>query len=199
MRRQQRIEKNITIVLLIFAVVVTGAFIGTTSKYVTSNTDFDSAVAGKFGLNTANAINLFSDSYTNVAADTNGKKVIAPGTTGHYTFKVIGTSEAAYKVNANITITYSEEWGEYQPLEFSLDGNTWTTLEQFKTDLSAALESEILLPNETYNNSQDIHWRWPFYISAEKDIKDTDMGVVATMVAAPKVTINIEMAATQVG
>ena len=198
MKKEQRNKKTIIIALLILAIVVTGTLIGTMAKYVTSSTSSDDAVAAKFGLNTANTINLFSDSYTNVTADTSGKKIIAPGTTGYYNFEVTGTSEVAYKVNADITVEYSKEWGEYHPLEFSIDGTNWTTLEEFKTNLSAALASETLLPNTIYNSSQVIHWRWPFYLSAAKDIKDTEMGVTAATGTAPKVTVTIEMIAAQI-
>ena len=198
MTKKQKNRRAILIALLFLSVIVTSAFIGTLAKYITSGTTSDDAVAAKFGLNIPNTIHLFSDSYTNVTADTSDKKIIAPGTTGFYNFVVTGTSEVAYKVSANITVTYSEQWNEYEPLEFSIDGTVWTSLDQFKTNLSTALQSETLSPNEAYSSTQAIHWRWPFHVSPENDIKDTEIGMAAATGTAPKVTITIEATAAQI-
>ena len=198
MVKKQKNRKTILIVLLILSVVATGAFIGTLAKYVTSGTASDDAVVAKFGLGVPNTIDLFSDSYTNVEADVDGKKIIAPGTTGQYTFDVTGTSEVAYKVSADITVTYSEEWNGYAPLEFSVNDNDWTTLEDFKANLSNALASEVMDPGEEYANTQTIYWKWPFYVSDENDIKDTEMGVAAATETAPKLTVSIKLTAAQI-
>ena len=191
-------RKTMLIALLVLLVIATGAFIGTIAKYVTSGTASDSAVVAKFGLNVPNTIDLFADSYTNVQADADGKKIIAPGTSGKYDFEIAGTSEVAYKVNADISITYSEEWGEYKPLEFSRDGLSWKGFNLFKTDLESALESETLVPNTAYASEQAIHWRWPYYVSDADDIKDTNVGVKAAEGAAPSVTVTIKVTAVQV-
>ena len=198
MAKKRKNRKSILIALLILSVVATCAFIGTLAKYITSGTVSDDAVVAKFGLDVPETINLFSDSYTNVKADVDGKKIIAPGTTGQYTFEVTGTSEVAYKVSANITVTYFEEWDGYAPLEFSVNGTTWTDLETFKANLSNALASEVMAPGEEYTNTQTIYWQWPFYVSDENDIRDTEMGVVAATGTAPKVTVGIEVTAAQI-
>ena len=198
MTKRQKSRKKVLIMLLILSVVATSAFIGTLAKYMTSGTVSDEAVVAKFGLNVPGTIDLFSDSYTNVKADTDGKKIIAPGTTGQYTFVVTGTSEVAYKVSADITVTYSEEWNGYAPLEFSVNGTSWTNLTDFKENLGNALASETIAPGEEYKSTQTIYWRWPFYVSDEKDISDTEMGVSAATETAPKVTVSIEVTAAQI-
>ena len=198
MAKTRKDRKMALIALLILSVVATSAFIGTLAKYVTSGTVSDEAVVAKFGLGLPNTIDLFSDSYTNVEADTDGKKIIAPGTTGQYTFEVTGTSEVAYKVSADITVAYSEEWNGYAPLKFSVNGTDWTTLEDFKENLSSSLAREVMAPGEKYANTQTIYWKWPFYVSNENDIIDTEMGVAAATKTAPKVTVNIEVTAAQI-
>ena len=198
MTKEKKNKKRLLIVLLALLVAVTGAFIGTLSKYSTSKTGSDDAAVAKFGLNIPNTINLFSDSYTNVDADIDGKKIIAPGTSGEYAFEVTGTSEVAYKVSAGITVAYSTEWNGYEPLEFSVDGENWTGSEAFKTNLSERLESKTMNPNEDYASTQTIYWRWPFYKSVENDAKDLAMGLAATSDPAPKVSVTIEVIATQV-
>ena len=184
--------------ILVFLVALTSVFIGTLAKYITSSTGSDSAVVAEFGLNVPNTVNLFSDSYTNVKANADGKKIIAPGTDGNYQFNVTGKSEVAYTVSADVSVTYSEEWDEYEPLEFSIDGENWTDLAQFETNLSTALASDILAPNATYESNQKIYWRSPFSVSSENDVKDTGMGSDAASGTAADVSIELKVTATQV-
>jgi len=198
MLTKQKNKRTRLIALLALFVTVTSIFIGTLAKYVTKETISDSAVVATFGLNIPNEINL--DSYTNVTADAEGKKIIAPGTTGHYDFTITGTSEVAYKVLADITLTYSDEWEDYEPLKFSFDGENWLDLATFKTTLSGLLESEELEPNETYTTEQAIHWEWPFHTSEENDIKDTALGVMSadSEQGTPSVTLSIKATAEQI-
>ena len=198
MTEKRKRRKTVLLVLLIFAVAVTSAWIGTLAKYVTSDKAEEETIVAKFGLNVPNSIDLFSEAYDNVVSDTEGKKVIAPGTGGQYVFQLTGTSEVAYRVSAEISVTYSDEWGGYKPLEFSLDGEDWLDADAFKTALSEELESTILSPNTTYDNAQTIHWRWQFYTSDENDVKDTALGVAASSEEAPTVTVEIKATAVQV-
>ena len=199
MTQKQKNKKMVFIGLLVLCVLATGAFIGTLAKYVTSGNVGDSADVAKFGLNIPTEISLFSDSYTNVKADVEGDKIIAPGTEGRYKFEVTGTSEVAYKVSADIAITYSEAWDGYTPLLFSLNGTDWTgDLAAFQTSLNSALDSEIMAPGAAYASEQTIHWQWPFHVSAELDIKDTQMGAIAATETAPEVTVSIQVTAAQI-
>ena len=198
MTRKKTTNRKPLIALLVLLVVITGAFIGTLAKYVTSNNVSDGAVAAKFGLNIPGTIDLFSDSYNSVEADTEGKKIIAPGASGQNVFVVTGTSEVAYRVSAEVSVVYSEEWDGYAPLKFSLDGDIWTNLDDFQQELSAELESDIMAPNAEYTSTQTIHWKWPFDVSPADDVKDTAMGVMAAEGTFPKVTVDIKVTATQV-
>ena len=196
MKAKKRRVLLITLLFLLAAATI--AFVGSFAKYITSGNVSDSAAAAKFGLNIPGTISLFSDSYTNVQADTNGKKIIAPGTGGQYIFEVTGTAETAYKVSADISVAYSAEWNGYEPLEFSIDGAAWTDFAQFRANLSAALESAVMPANSAYENTQAIYWRWPFSVSPENDAKDTSIGTLAAAGTAPSVTVNIEVTAAQI-
>jgi hypothetical protein len=191
-------KKVLLIALLVLLIAITGAFIGTLARYITTNSVSDDAVVAKFKLDVPSTIDLFSDSYTNVEADSTGKKIIAPGTEGEYIFEVTGTSEVAYEISATVSVEYSAEWDNYAPLEFSLDGNTWINEAAFMTALEAVLDSEALEPNEPYTSTQTIYWKWPFHTSDENDVKDTAMGLKAATGTAPKVSVNFEVAAVQV-
>ena len=186
------------IAILVLMIAISSVFAGTLAKYLTSNTVSDEAAVAKFGLGIPGTINLFSDSYTNVQADEEGKKIIAPGTEGSYKFSVTGTSEVAYKVIADIAVTYSDEWDGYEPLKFSIDGLNWTDFTEFEANLSAALSSAVMLPNSPYASTQTIYWKWLFYVSDGNDIKDTNMGNLASEGSAPSVSVDIEVTAAQV-
>ena len=198
MKEKKKNRKLMLIATLVLAVAITGASIGTLAKYITSGTVSDDAATAKFGLNMPNTIDLFAEEYNNVASDSVGKKIIAPGTTGSSSFEVTGSSEVAYKVSATVTVTYSEEWDEYAPLEFSLNGDDWLSLAEFQTALSGALASKTIAANESYESTHTIHWSWPFHTSVENDVKDTALGVLAAGGEAPTVTVEIEVTATQV-
>ena len=192
-------KKTVIIALLLLLTLTTATLLGTLGRYVTSSTVSDEAVAAEFGLNIPNTINLFSESYTNVKANEEGKKIIAPGTSGQYKFVVTGKSEVAYQVEASIAVVYSNEWNGYAPLEFSIDGTNWTdNIEAFKTSLRNALDTEIMVPNAEYANTQIIYWRWPFHVSAENDIKDTQIGLSAAQGTAPNVSVELEIKAIQI-
>ena len=196
--KNKKNKRTLLAVLLVLLIVVTSAFIGSFAKYITSRTVSDSARVAKFGLGIPGTIDLFSDSYTNVQADTDGQKIIAPGTEGQYQFEVTGSSEVAYTVSANVSVVYSDEWDDYTPLLFSINGTTWTSFADFQTDLSTALASKTLEPNAAYTSTQTIYWKWPFHTSAGDDVKDSSMGYMASTATAASVTVELEVIATQV-
>ena len=186
------------VVILILLVAITSIFTGTLSKYIMTDEVSDEGAVAKFGLNLPNSINLFKDSYTNVSADETGKKIIAPGTEGFYAFNVEGSSEVAYVVSADISVTYSDEWEGYTPLLFSIDGDDWTSLEDFETNLSELLASTTIEPNAIYASTAKIYWQWPFTTTQENDKKDTKLGNLATTANVPTVTVDLVITAEQV-
>ena len=199
MREILKNKRVMLIALLIALVLVTGSFIGTIARYVTKTTVSQSARVAKFGLNVPETIDLFKESYGNVAADTEGNKIIAPGTEGKYEFAVSGTSEVAYEVSANVTLEYSEEWNDYEPLQFSTNGTNWTDFATFKAALETALSNELIAPNAAYDGQQEIHWKWPYSTGdADDDANDTAMGAKSAVGPAPTVTVTILVTATQV-
>lgn len=194
-RKNRRIILIISLLLLMVA--MTSVFLGTLSKYITSGDSSDEADVAKFGFSIPTSIELFANKYDNVESE-NGENIIAPGTTGSYTFNVSGTSEVAYEVKADIDVEYSIGWSEYTPLEFSIDNQNWTNFEQFETNLATALETNVMAPNTAYSSTNTIYWRWPFHISEDFDRKDTAVGRLASEGNAPTVTVNMTVTAVQV-
>ena len=106
--------------LLIAVLLTTSTISGTYAKYVTQATATDTARVAKWGVEVSADGTLFSDAYYNapmnyveneaqsnitVQADTQGTKIVAPGTenaTG-MTFKLTGTPEVDTKVEIAVT------------------------------------------------------------------------------------------------
>ena len=191
-------KRSLVMFLLVLCLAIGVALVGTLARYMTSRTVSDEGRAAKFGLNIPNTFDLFKETYTNVDSDTDGQKVIAPGTQGKYDFVVSGTSEVTYKVEASATIEYAEVWGDYEPLKFSLDGNVWMSLTELNAALATALNSEVMQPNSVYSGAQTIYWQWPFHVSPEYDIKDTAIGAAAAAGQSPTVTMTLTVLAAQV-
>ena len=198
MTETKKRKKPLLMVLLVLCVVLAMMLVGTLAKFMTSGTLSDGASVAKFGLNIPTTINLFADSYTNVQADADGKKIIAPGTSGQYTFTVTGTSEVAYQVSANVSLDYSDAWGAHQPLKFSINGTDFTDFAQFQIDLATALGTQSMAPNQAYASTQTIYWRWPFFASTQDDTKDTALGQEAATGTAATVEMTIQVIATQI-
>ena len=200
-KKKRKYNLVLVLVLLLFLVTISSVFLGTLSKYMTTESVSDDASVAKFGLNVPKTIDLFAESYTNgeainVSSDEEGKKIIAPGTSGYYEFEVSGTAEVAYQVSATIEVLYSVEWEGYEPIQFSLDGSDYTTLEAFETNLAEELSSDVKGPNQPYKSKQTIFWKWPFSVTDDTDILDTKMGQKAATDTAP--TVNVELTVTAV-
>ena len=189
-------RKNRLFILGIFTVMVALVSLslvsGTWAKYTSTVSGEDSARVAKWAFTTVDLaaeeveFNLFNSTgdYNNVAA--NDGSLIAPGTSGSFTFSVKNESE----VNAVYTVAYtSNEAGV--PLVFSTDGTNWVgTLE------------ELNVTNEAFNMGATanitVHWKWAFEggeAAGWQDSNDTSLGTAATL-AEP--TVSISLTFTQV-
>lgn len=152
-----------------------------------------------------------------VQADTQNVDVFAPGTKGEQTgaITVTGKPEVDVEVvySADVSFdgwTLSDGTTFYCPLIFNING---TEIKQDSTITSAAafaaaIKAEIEGLDATYHtntdlsaqagNTVDISWEWPFYVSAENDVKDTDLGNQAAAGSASKVSITYSATATQI-
>ena len=106
--------------LLIVIIVIT--FEGTYAKYITSEKGSDSARVAHWNINTTNNIkDLFAASYTNVIDGTEEQGVIAPGTSGSYSFTINGEVETSYTLSivASGTDNVNGAISEYNPIKYS--------------------------------------------------------------------------------
>ncbi len=90
----------LVIVLMILVAGIMMSLSSTYAKYITSANGVDSARVAHWEINTTNNIrDLFASSYTNVVAGTEEQGVIAPGTSGTYSFTIEGDVETAYTLS----------------------------------------------------------------------------------------------------
>lgn len=199
-------------ILLVCVLLTTSVISGTFAKYVTEYTAEDTARVALFKVTafgtTADAttetvtVDIFDASkvYDTKGADYSAgvvdadikdgttEAIIAPGSWGTFSFDVKNESE----VNVTYAIDYTvNEAGV--PLEWSLDGATWTD------DLADVTDTALAMG--TGSATVNIYWRWVFTNTASdaamkaRDEADTALGM-ATTLATP--TIKIVVTITQV-
>lgn len=194
---------KVVLVLALIAVIAIIALSGTYARYVSTSTGTDKARVAHWKVNATNEVsNLFADSYTHVVGKDGDTSVIAPGTSGTYTFSITGSVETDYKLKINATGTDDINGAVtgYSPIKYTFQKNSETA----KTGLTFdALLSEInkiddgttthtagSLPTDTYT----IGWAWA--IDGD-DAKDTELGNLVST-SDKTVSLSVEVSATQV-
>lgn len=206
-------KKNRTLrvsALLLALTLITTCFVGGTfAKYTSSTTGDDVATVAKwsfkvngseFATTTPQTLrfNLFDT--INDTGDTDDETdvadaKIAPGTAGKFALTVKNDSE----VNAKYTVALTETNASNVPLQYSVDGTTWT-------DSIAELTMTGLTDQpitQGVEKTVTVYWRWVFEGTTpgahanQTDVTDTALGIAA-QTAAPTVTITATLTATQV-
>lgn len=104
-------KKFMGLMALVAGVAITTFSVsGTYAKYVSTSTGTDKARVAKWGIGEEPLkIDLFDESYTNVANGSSDLKIIAPGTSGSYEFTLDPTvykaTEVGYEIKSDVTIT----------------------------------------------------------------------------------------------
>lgn len=219
-------NKALKAALSVFALTMMSmcAIGGTFAKYVTKDSDQDTARVAKWGV----TVTVTGDT-TNTVLDTNGgaadeqvivssstDEVIAPGTKGTLlTMSVAGDPEVDVEIDCVPTVTINEHWmvdGKfYCPLEFTIKetgesdvlikGLDHSTAESLKGALEAAINSfddAEVTTEETLDKTLSVEWEWAFSGGTgtinQTDELDSKLGSYTT---APKVTINANVTVSQ--
>lgn len=197
--------KMFAIAALLVAVAVTSYSVsGTYAKYTTTLAEqTDSARVAKWEFNqTENIDNLFKASYD---SDVNAQvDVVAPGTSGQYSFNLSGVTETNYTLVANVVATDSINTAEYAPIVYTLDNETITDLDANGTinalDLAKAI-TDLYDPAKVYaagTVSESVHtieWSWAI---DGNDAKDTTLGnEIVADADSHKVSLAVTITATQ--
>ena len=177
-----------------------------------NNSMFGSAYVSADGT-VSTTYNAVTDS---VHAENGTDYVVAPGTNGDLSSVYI---EGKPEVDVNVTYVgtvdlnnWTVDGNFYCPLVFvikdrndnikaTIDGATYTSetelevaIATFINNFSAEYEANTDLALED-NTDLNIDWEWPFYISDERDVKDTKLGDAAT---AATISIKISCTVTQI-
>ena len=187
---------------LVLAVLVTANSVGGTyAKYTstfTGSTSSARVAKWAFEINNGAVTDEFSFNLFETVNDDNVKtgedeNIIAPGTSGSFAIKLANKSE----VNAVYTVDYTVTNTANIPVEFSIDGTTWTT------DLA-----DVTTPVAINMNADDtitVQWRWLFTVAdddstdtvdetAVRNTSDTTLGIAGT----DTISVQANITATQV-
>ena len=191
----------ITVFVAIFSLTLVS---GTWAKYTSEVSGTSTATVAKWAWKvdstkvvgdgttaTSFNVNLFKtikeeDTTTEETDVKNG--LIAPGTGGQLSFTVENASEVSGKVV--LKFEESENFSSI-PLEYSVDGITWTTAAAFSA--LAGNTAELKLGGTAPLTKEfKIYWRWAF---TGDDAKDTGLGNATT---APTITVKVTLTFTQI-
>lgn len=185
--------------LLVAVALTTCSVSGTFAKYASEVTVSDTARVAKWDIKINNVkqdqwsnsvvFDLFSYTDANVDVDgTGNEKVIAPGTTGEFTFTIANASE----VTANYEIAIAETNANNIPIEYKVGNGAWTVPTDGKLTVQSA-------ENIAMGASKDIvvAWRWAFegadstnFTTTQTTDTDTALGTAGTATVTVAATIN---------
>lgn len=187
--------------MLLLALIALMCFGGYTfSKYVTSGKGSGTAKVAKWGYTASvDTTKLFGETYKlastsvntvggtgaiNVKADTAGKKIVAPGTTGSMTFTVGGKAEVRALISTGlqktndvvlkIKKTGETAYTDYRPVKWTLKkGETMVaenvTFETIQGVIAteASINKEIAPKEELDSTTYELSWAWVFENNGE--------------------------------
>lgn len=172
-------QKRIIALLIVIAVVITSFSIrGTYAKYKSSIDLTDISRVAVWNVNTTQVVDLFRDSYDIDGVESvDGTKVIAPGTSGKYTFKIDGTAETNYMLNYETEAEDTIGRLKYYFIEGADDTNPdnilaeYDSLEELVNDIGKNLFQDGIIYESGSENEMEytIRWEWPADDDSEKD------------------------------
>ena len=206
MKKDNRTVK-FAIIVLALTMIALILVAGTYAKYTSTGNGSDSVKVAKWSFKVGDKdITTAEESFTfdlfKTIKDSDGNanetdvkagKIIAPGTSGEFSFDVENTSE----VNAKYSLSYTVTNDRNIPVEFSVDDGPWVSALDSKNVTDKAIAMGV---KETIN----VKWRWAFeggsstnFQKSQTDNTDTALGVTAQG-TANTLTVKIDASATQV-
>lgn len=195
-------KKLLGVGALALAVALTSASVsGTYAKYTSQLIDgTDTARVAQWHLNSTSTVDLFEQSYDiatggeNEVETSQEDKIIAPGTSGDYSFSITGNTETNYTLSITPEITD----GTNGRIKFSLDDTgVWQDATAFKTTLTN-LNTKVF-PAGKLPKTHTIKWKWEFEEEtiATNDGLDTSLANQEVATNTAKVTFKINVKAVQ--
>ena len=196
--RQSKMTKAMALMLSL--VMITSVFVGNTlSRYVTSVSSTDSARVAVWGINAGEdtVMNLFSEDYivagkTIAASNTDGEKIMAPGTKGEAAFEIINfeqnvAPEVAYEVKISLDDSeIDEKIKNNTSVQWKLDNGSFGTWDQLKTSILSLsgnpVGRHVYGPGEfatAFQGAQEHKISWQWIMDNNNNEMDTEMGNLA--------------------
>lgn len=208
--KKEKILVLFAILVLILATIML-IISNTSAKYVTSANGTDSARVAHWNINTTNNIkDLFASSYMNVAPGSEEQGVIAPGTSGTYSFTINGDVETSYTLS--IIASGSDEVNgavsDYNPIKYSFtkpntgdnkeSNSTVTTENMTFEELKSAINGiddgkQVHNAGSLSGDTYTIGWTWEL---DENDEKDTLLGNLVSK-GDKTISLSVNIVATQ--
>jgi len=169
-------KKKIILALTIATLISLSFISGTYARYTTNIIDkSDSARVAKWDIDITRDIDLFSDSYLNetnnqIVKSINNDPVVAPGTSGKYTFTITGVPET----NFTLGIEVLEAVDTVGRITYDLDGIFQTNdINTLKFYLESILSEDDVYPaNKPLKvNKHTISWKWELDENNDEDTK----------------------------
>lgn len=207
----KKVRKNyamrISSILLILTMMSLCMVSGTFAKYTVTTNASDTATVAKFAVKLGENelkgaktidVNLFKSIYPDdKVKGENGKKVVAPGTSGYLPITIKNEGEVA--VTARLTFEETKtKTGEIDiPIKYAItNSESITGSEDWKTTISglndSAAQSLAVGGSET---PRYLHWKWD---EGSSDENDTKLGTAETLAqVTTTITCNVEQDITK--
>lgn len=207
----KNLRKGLVFALVLLSVVSLGSVAGTYAKYTTTlATQTDSARVAKWTVGQTTTINnLFKSSYA-ASDDENATDVsalvdvVAPGTSGSYSFNLSGTVETNYTIDVTVAGVDTINTATYAPIVYTLDGNAVTDLDGNSVinaeDLALAIKAlyptgKVYAAGTVSESVHTIGWSWA--IDGD-NAKDTILGnEIVDDEDSHKVSLTVDITVTQ--
>lgn len=141
--------------------------------------------------NGAAVLSLFADAYQNVLSE-NGERVVAPGTDGHCTVRLV--NEARYGIRY-VAVAYRIKAAETLPVEpgFTCEGSEGTENYPLPEGVEESQVIRAVTGTLGGGETQDfrLDWLWEYYESDARDELDTALGDKAAFDTPDDVTAGI--------
>ena len=207
----KKVRKNyamrISSILLILTMMSLCMVSGTFAKYTVTTNASDTATVAKFAVKLGENelkgaktidVNLFKSIYPDdKVKGENGKKVVAPGTSGYLPITIKNEGEVA--VTARLTFEETKtKTGEIDiPIKYAItNSESITGSEDWKTTISGLNDSaaQSLAVGET-GEQRYLHWKWD---EGSSDENDTKLGTAETLAqVTTTITCNVEQDITK--
>ncbi len=171
-------KKKIVALLIVIGIIITSFSIrGTYAKYKSSIDLNSTARVAKWGINTSQVIDLFKDSYDLEGIKSlDGSKIIAPGSSGKYTFKISGSAEVSYGLKFQFDVEDTINQLEYYLTIEDGEEEGPTTLQSIADDLTEFYSFDnTFAPNEEVEVEHTIRWIWPLNDTEDSNKADSDL------------------------